>query len=141
MKVFFISPVRIWDDLPPAEKTAIESYVARLRKRGYIVHWPKYDTQQDGDPIGARICRDNREAIWNADEVHIWWHASSEGSRFDIGLWFAMRMFTKKPFILANPEGLKPTPKKSFLNAVLYWTGNLTYADMGLEDEARVWNL
>lgn len=141
MKVFFISPVRIWDDLPPAEKTAIESYVAGLRKRGYIVHWPKYDTEQDGDPIGARICRENRQAIFDADAIHIWWHASSEGSRFDIGMWFGMLFFLNKPFVLANPEGLESTKDKSFRNAVLYWSGNLKYEHFGLAQEAKVWGL
>ena len=139
--IFFISPVRIWDELPEGEQLDITRYVERLRGRGYRVHWPKNDTKQDGDPIGARICRDNRDAIWNADEIHIWWHASSEGSRFDIGIWFGMQLLINKPFVLANPEGLETTKKKSFRNAVLYWSGNLTYADVGLEDEARQWAL
>lgn len=83
-----------------------------------MVYWPLEDTNQD-DPIGLRICADNRRAIWEADEVHIWFDTNSEGSIFDLGMYFAFLMIQKKKLIVINREHLFKTSQKSFNNVML----------------------
>ena len=61
-KTFLICPVRGHD---PAET---EEIVADLESRGYDVHWPPRDTNQD-DPHGFRICSDNKKAIEEAEII------------------------------------------------------------------------
>lgn len=116
MKIFLISPVR---GVGKREREKIRKYVTELEKRGHTVHWPERDTDQN-DKIGLRICRDNRKAIKEADEIHIWWkwtkRKKSTGSLFDFGMSFAS--FEDK-IILANPREIQPTPEKSFNNVLL----------------------
>lgn len=78
-----ICPVRNVSDV--ANKR-IATYVAKREVRGDQFHWPKRDTKQDKDPIGIRICRDNREAMFAADKIHIWYDHESRGSCFDMGM-------------------------------------------------------
>ena len=96
MKIFLICPVR---EVTEEENNAIRNYISQLEKNGHSVYWPFRDTNQE-DPIGLRICRDNRGAIEEADEVHVWWNGKSTGSLFDLGEAFALR----KKIVLANPE-------------------------------------
>ena len=112
-KIFLICPVR------KAEKETLDKiheYVENLKGQGYSVYWPYTDTNQD-DPIGTRICADNRAGIESADEVHIWWRDDSMGSLFDLGMAWALR----KPLLIANKEGVEPTESKSFQNVLLNW--------------------
>lgn len=111
MKIFLICPVR---GIADEEKIATEQYVLDLEKAGHKVHWPPRDTNQD-DPIGLLICQDNRQAIQNAEEVHIWWNDKSQGSLFDLGMAFALR----KKIILVNSASVQKTPQKSFSNVLL----------------------
>ncbi|HXK37743.1 MAG TPA: hypothetical protein VJ579_01620 [Candidatus Paceibacterota bacterium] len=111
MRIFLICPVR---NITDEEKIAIERYVSDLELAGQIVHWPLRDTDQN-DPIGFRICEDNRRAIELADEVHVWWNAASKGSFFDFGMTFALG----KKIVLANIASLVRTPEKSFENVLL----------------------
>jgi nucleoside 2-deoxyribosyltransferase len=115
-KVFVICPVR---NVTQEEKQAIENWVEDLESNGYQVHWPQRDTKQDGDPIGIRICGDNRQAIENADEVHVFWNPQSTGSLFDLGMTFALR----KPVKIINT--IEQTPSKSFNNVVKALGGEL----------------
>lgn len=124
-RIFFISPVRDWKELPQEEKEAIAAYVHKLEDDGNTVHWPMRDTAQDGDPVGWRIRCDNRKAMYGSNEVHLWWNTASEGSKFDLGMWFGMELAGGPKLVLANPEVIPVTPHKSFGNAVLYWTGHL----------------
>ena len=84
-RVFIICPVRNIDD---ETKETIEKYVLSLEDKGCVVHWPPRDPNQD-DPIGLDICKQNREAIWLADEVHIWLDRKSKGSLLDLGMRFS----------------------------------------------------
>jgi len=111
MKIFLICPVRMVGE---TERKKIENYVASLEKSGHRVHWPERDTNQN-DGIGLRICRDNRAAIKEADEIHIWWNEKSQGSLFDFGMAFAQ----EKKIILANPNDVLSTTQKSFNNVLL----------------------
>lgn len=101
------------------EETAFtEAYIKGLDKKGYKVHWPPRDTNQN-DPRGLRICNDNCEAMMKADEIHIIWNPASQGSLFDLGIAFVLRKLKKKKIVLANFKSLCPTPAKSFTNVVL----------------------
>jgi hypothetical protein len=129
VRIFLISPVRNWQELPVEEKSAILDYVTGLEKAGNEVHWPMRDTDQENDPIGCRICRNNRAAMNRAHQVHIWWTSSSEGSKFDLGMWFGLELDRGPKLVLANPEAIAVTPHKSFGNVMLYWTGHLEDTD------------
>lgn len=110
-RVFLIHPVRgITED----ERIDIEKYVKDWEDSGAKVYVPMRDTQQD-DPIGVRICTDNRAGLENATEVHIWWNGKSEGSLFDFGMAFALR----KAIVLANPEDVPGTDGRKSFNNVL----------------------
>lgn len=117
-KVFVICPVRCvsletWGE--------IGIYVSKLEQGGAIVHWPSRDTNQD-DPVGLNICEQNREAIYNADEIHIWFDPSSQGSLFDLGMTFAFLRDSHKKVVLINQDQILPTPHKSFQNVLLELT-------------------
>jgi hypothetical protein len=96
---FIICPVR---ESTEAEKTFVADYVARLENTGCLVHNPPRDTKQDGDPIGLRICSDNREAIRNSKIVRLYFNPTSQGTYFDLGMTF----MENKPLFVLNPEVL-----------------------------------
>ena len=111
-KVFILGPVR---NISQQTEKHIREYANKLRERGYMVYWPLEDTDQK-DKVGLRICMDNREAIFEADEVHIWFDSNSIGSIFDLGMVFAfLRENPKKVFII-NKSNFFTTPDKSFNN-------------------------
>ena len=109
---FVICPVREATD---DEKEFIQNYISKLEGEGYNVHYPARDTKQDGDPIGLRICSDNRAAIQNADEIHVYWNGKSSGSLFDLGMTF----MAEKPIVLFNRDQVERTASKSFQNVLL----------------------
>jgi len=115
---FMISPVR---EVTDKEKEVIDNYVAKLESQSYRVYYPLRDTDQN-DPVGLRICTDNREAIAKADEVHTYWNRDNKGSLFDLGMAFMANYFIPdKKIILANKEmvELMRTTHKSFENVLL----------------------
>ena len=118
-KVFLISPVRRIDQ---ETETKIAAYIAGLENREYRVFWPKRDNpHEETDRIGLAICEENRRAIYEADEIHVWFDPTSQGSVFDFGMTFAFLWFTRKNFkiVIANSEAVQPTPHKSFQNVLL----------------------
>ena len=110
-KVFIICPVRGMNE---KERSHLETYVTALEKDGHVVHYPPRDTDQ-GDPVGLDICSQNKRALLEADEVHVYWNASSEGSKFDMGMAFA----ADKPIHIINKEDVQKTEGKSINNVVL----------------------
>ncbi len=130
-RIFLICPVRGANNKITKR---IRGYVEKLEKQGYKVHWPHRDTNQK-DPIGLRICADNGAAIALADEIHVWWYwrekkwwqkwmwwikeKKSTGSLFDFGMSFMLFLVVDKKIILANPEDVKKTERKSFNNVLL----------------------
>lgn len=140
MKIFLICPVRgIMDE----GKSAIARYALNLVRAGHMVHWPLRDTDQN-DSVGLRICQDNRQAIEDADEVHIWWNKKSQGSIFDLGMAFALR----KKIVLVNVGSVRQTPRKSFNNVLLEigvdrlaeaTGGRLRWDDPGMDDLEQGW--
>lgn len=116
MKIFIICPVRMASE---QEKRRLEKYVIELTSEGNSVYYPAVHTnQEDTETGGYRICSDNRNAIMEADEIHVFWNPESKGTLFDLGMAFAL----KKPLILANPEDIIPEEGKSFLNMICYWS-------------------
>lgn len=131
VSVFIICPVR---GATPEEKKEIGDYVRCLEKIGYKVHWPSRDTDQT-DPKGWVILNTNAHALNKADEVHIWWNPSSQGSAFDLGMWFYhasiivpgvlsdhkdLARTNHKSLVVINGDTLKETEGKSFDNVLLH---------------------
>jgi hypothetical protein len=110
-KVFLICPVR---GITDGEKMFLHRYSEDLEQKGYKVYFPYRDTNQN-DPIGLRICTDNRKAIMEADEIHVYWNQDSEASRFDFGMAF----MAEKPIKLINIDNVQKTPKKSLQNVLI----------------------
>jgi hypothetical protein len=113
--VFLISPVR---DSQYPDEVFLMYYVAQLEAQGKKVHYPLWDTKQ-GDPIGMKMCEQNRDVIRNASEVHLYWTPGSDGSKFDLGMGFMAR----KPLKIVNREAVKTTPYPSLANFVLALDG------------------
>lgn len=112
-KIFLICPVR---DANEEEKRFLEDYISNLEQEGHKVHYPPRDTNQN-DPIGYNICRENRQAILDADEVHIYFTPKSKGTLFDIGMAFMM----EKPIVFINKHEVLRTEHKSFQNVLYEW--------------------
>jgi hypothetical protein len=117
-KIFVICPVR---SVSEQVRKTLHDYVLALERGGALVHWPFRDTNQN-DPIGLNICKENRGAIRHADEIHIWFDATSQGSLFDIGMTFAFLANSEKKIVLINREEVIPTAGKSFPNVLLELT-------------------
>lgn len=102
----------------------IAAYVAKLEADGHQVHWPKRDTKQDGDPIGIRICRDNRKEMFAADEVHVWYDPESRGSCFDIGMAFVFDMLHPGQVTIANTDEFLCAPASPQLSLLFKLVGH-----------------
>lgn len=123
--VFLICPVRgaPGDTEERDVHRRVAGYVAGLQRAKVCVHYPPRDTQQQDAAGGINICRENIQAMRTADEVHVWWDAGSEGSKFDLGAAMALR----KKVRLANPADVTlPDAPKSFTHVV-----------MALDEEAK----
>lgn len=85
MKIFLICSVR---GAPPEVLQNQWLYVCALESWGHRVHYPPRDTNQTAS--GLEICRQNADAISEADEVHIFYRPDSQGTHFDMGVTFAL---------------------------------------------------
>jgi hypothetical protein len=88
LKTFLICSIR---DASEEEKARLKKIVKEIERTepGYEVYYPLWHTDQDGDPIGLRICTDNRRPIMEGDMVHINYSPVSRGSLFDLGMSYA----------------------------------------------------
>ena len=118
-KIFILCPVR---EIASPVITILAGYVARLEAAGHRVYWPYRDTDQV-DPIGLRICRDNRRGMRRSDVVYVCWDKESKGSHFDLGIAFVLG----KPLVLINSDQVRRTEKKSFDNVLLALTRRISY--------------
>ena len=102
-------------------QNAIVKYVSWLEAKDYDVYWPaRNNPHQKTDKTGVAICGYNREKMFWADEIHIWYDKNSMGSIFDIGMFFAFSGTNNfKKFVIINRNDVKPTPHKSFENVIL----------------------
>jgi len=112
MKIFIIGSARNATD---EVRQLMEEYVSELEREGHIVHLPHRDTNQQAR--GLDICKQNRDAIANADEVHILYDKDSQGSHFDLGVAFAMNKRIR--FVLV-PEEVH-NEGKSFPKMIAEW--------------------
>jgi len=94
MKIFIICSVRNASD---EYRSRLEVYVTKLEAQGHSVHLPHRDTNQNARSID--ICEENRAAIHDSDEVHIFYSGGSQGTHFDMGVAFA---YDKKIVIAEN---------------------------------------
>jgi nucleoside 2-deoxyribosyltransferase len=96
MKVFIICSVR---GASEEYRTKLENYVLKLENEGVKVHLPHRDTNQN--TRGYDICKQNTNAIKEADEVHIFYSKESQGTHFDMGVSFALG---KKIVVVENEK-------------------------------------
>jgi nucleoside 2-deoxyribosyltransferase len=75
----------------------------RLRAEGCEVYVPVIQTRQDTDEL--TIASANREAMRQADEVHVIWDGTSHGVIFDIGMAFAMEKPIRLEYVI--PKSMK----------------------------------
>jgi len=118
MKIFIICTVR---GASEEYKKKLEDYVSDLESKGHILHLPHRDTNQNLN--GIDICKINATAILNADEVHIFYNSTSQGTHFDMGVAFALG---KKIKVIENGE---ITMGKSYPRMLVEWetTANSKY--------------
>lgn len=127
--VYLVCPVRN----ATAEQTeAIRAYVEKLEAEGHEVYWPARDTVQEDEFNGWQVCEQNACAIIAADEIHIWWDRTSQGSVFDLGVAWALRLLGRhQKLVVANefpvPEG------KAFEKVILRWAGESHKDEEGAE--------
>jgi hypothetical protein len=114
MKIFLICPVR---NATKEQKEQMMKYIDELELDGNQVHYPARDTKQEDETGGWNICTTNKNAILNADEVHIFWDDRSTGSLFDLGIAFG----ASKKLVVVNPESINLANTKSFHNVINYW--------------------
>jgi len=93
-RVYIACPVR---NATKKEIEFLTEYVKDLEAKGYDVHFPhdKEDVNQD-DPVGINICDTHAEALLKADEVHIYYNPTSEGTIFDLGMAYILRRIRQK---------------------------------------------
>lgn len=91
----------------------LENYAAQLESEGHIVYAPHRDTNQNA--LGYEICKQNMQAIKDADEVHILYNSNSQGTHFDMGVAFALN----KKIVIVENEPL--TVGKSFQRMLVEW--------------------
>lgn len=111
--IFMISPVR---KLTPEIEKELLLHARKYENMGWKVHLPYRDTKQEQS--GLEICEENREAIAKAEEVHIYYIPESTGSKFDLGVVFALR----KKLVLINE--IKRPEEKSFQQVVYDYIQN-----------------
>ena len=114
------------------------AYVNKLEAEGNKVFYAERDVDQN-DPTGLNIITKERKAIWEANEIHVWWKADkkgkskSEGSVFDFCMaWMATLLLPEKKIVIANPEMVKAPDHKSY-TTVLVAIDNMTKAIEVLE--------
>lgn len=110
-KIFIISPVR---KATNEDKDFLYEYANTLEYDGYEVHLPMRDTIQDQS--GIEICEQNRKALAESEEVHLYYKPNSKGSIFDLGMVFAL----KKKLVLINE--VNEVKGKSFSNVILNYS-------------------
>ena len=116
MNIYIICPVR---DASQEQKEKLKAYKESLQAQGHTAYYPADDNPyEDTDKIGYVICEENRRATIEADEIHIFWDATSKGTLFDLGMAFALN----KPLKIVNFDELVFTKGKSFTNMINKWS-------------------
>ncbi len=115
MRITLICPVRNCDE---ETKKLLDKHVAKLEAKGHTVHYPPRDADQTDDGIGMNICKASLAAMKRAVQVHVYWEPASQGSRFDLGMAFAMRRVEESvmPSDLELPTKERYSPKFVLIN-------------------------
>lgn len=119
--IYLICPVR---KCGKREKKLLYAYVEKLEAEGNKVFYADRDVEQN-DPTGLNIITQERNAIFEADEIHFWWKADkkgkskSEGSVFDFGMAWMATLFSPKKIVIANPEMVSAPPHKSYTTVLV----------------------
>lgn len=116
-KVYIICSVR---GATEEVRQKLEDYTVDLESKGYDVHLPHRDTNQENTSMG--ICDQNVAAIKWADEIHIFFNKDSTGSYFDMGAAFAL----DKPIKVIENESFEVVDEngkyvKSFARMLSEW--------------------
>jgi len=101
------------------DKLFLAGYVNELEKSGTGVYYPGWDTNQNDDSIGDKICSRNKQGILSAKQgIHKYFSGTSEGSMFDDGMAF----MADKPMKLINKDKIEEAHKdvKSFINGYCF---------------------
>ena len=116
MNIYIICPV---NNATEQQKEKLKAYKELLQTQGHTAYYPADDNpHEETDDIGYIICEENRRATIEADEIHIFWDATSKGTLFDLGMAFALN----KPLKIVNFDELVFTEKKSFTNMINEWS-------------------
>ena len=111
--IFLICPVR---NATEEQKLRMNDYISNLEAKGIKIYYPARDTNQD-DSIGWQICTDNKNAIIQSKEIHIFWDKDSLGTLFDLGMVFALN----KNLTIINIDETEETQTKSFSKMIRNW--------------------
>jgi len=114
-QIYLTCPVR---KASKDDKLFLAGYVNELEKSGIGVYYPKWDTNQNDDSIGIKICSRNRDGIYNSKGIYKYLSGTSEGSMFDDGMAF----MADKPMKIINPEEIENSNKnvQSFINGYCF---------------------
>lgn len=120
MRIYIICSVR---NASPELQGRLEAYTDWLEDKGHEVHLPHRDTDQKAS--GYDICMQNGIAIAMAEEVHILYDKTSQGSHFDLGIAFAYdQLFKhrKRIRVIEFPDYTEKVPAgKSFARMLEEW--------------------
>ncbi|MFA6860006.1 MAG: hypothetical protein WCR30_01290 [Clostridia bacterium] len=104
-KIFTICPVR---NATKEQIEAINKRICCLKKKGYFVHYPETDTNQNPyvngvNTGGYNICLQNAQAISNAKNIFIFYDKTSYGTVFDLGVaYYLQKVYSDLKFKLLN---------------------------------------
>jgi hypothetical protein len=114
-KIYLTCPVR---KATKKDKIFLAKYINELEKQKTGIYYPKWDTNQNDDSIGDKICSRNKKGIYNSQEIHKYLSGASEGSMFDDGMTF----MDNKPIKIINKEELENSNEyvKSFINGYCF---------------------
>lgn len=114
MKIYLTCPVR---NATPEQVQALEDYVSMLEANGNTVHLPHRDVEQDDPTGGWNICCAHLKAMQECDRVDIFYDETSGGSKFDLGMAWALG----KPVYLVDVFVDDGGAAKSYLKVVKIW--------------------
>jgi len=101
MRYYAICPVR---NATEKQLRMMQEVVDQVREQGHHVHYPPTDVDQNC-PTGLTICAAHLKAMRECDAVLLFYAESSGGSKFDLGMAYAL----DKPVIpLAALEDVPP---------------------------------
>lgn len=109
-RIYIISSVRNANE---ELRKKLEEYAEIQIKNGNKVYLPHRDTKQNVSEYS--ICVQNKKAISDCEEVHIFYDKDSQGSHFDLGMAFMYEKPIKVIEATPTPEG------KSFQNLLVEW--------------------